>query len=1825
MIYVSEALHNAFVGDSRQLRARITIGERVFDNDNITSLSLDYGSMDGASFSIGATVASSLKLTFSELVEGLEELDEIKVEMGAVLPDDSVEYVPMGTFIINEEVTMDRNNDKTSLEAMDKMIMLGGVYVSELSGSAPIREIALEIANKVGVEVADTFDRLRADNIRVPEGYTYREAIGLTAQFEAGFATFNRNGKLEIKTLNDPEFRLTPENYISKGLVKNEVFFRLNGIRCQIGDGEEDVLQAGSASGNQVTIRNSSMTQTHLNRIFQELSTLNYYPFTLNWYGNPALEAGDWIEIEDLQGNRFKTPNLSYTLDFNGGLTAKSQAETTSNNEVVYQYRSPLQQQIEWLNARISASGGNHIYDDITQPTNPKEGDLWFKPNGPDTEIWLYTRQEDGSLDWEPRVTNEIFEELRNQIEQMQQDAEQDRINTEAAIDQVKQENLDAVAQAKQDWDIEFAAEIDLINSTLTNGIDQAITDAETYTNQQLNSFETEFNHKIDSVESLANSADQAVHSINQDILNAGFSTITDMNSHLESLTTSAQNRADQAWSNAQSAISNANSAQSTANSALSNAQQALDDYANLEIGGRNLLRNTSFNQGFEFWGGSANNHLVDDSPIPGVKAVELFDYNNLHQTLNGVDTQTYTFSFWVKIVDNPNNSPYQFRVISQGGTVASSDNITSTNGVWQKHTLTRSGLNFNEIRFRASGSVNHAGGIVRVSGFKVEHGTKASDWQPAPQDVQVQITDINGELQRKVSQTVFNDLNTSFEAIQSITYQNQHDIGLKASSQLVNSINQTVENHTAQINTNAYEIQQRATQQSVNNLTGRVTTAEASIITNATQIGLRATQSSVDTINSQINNIFAEFTIQSDRINSKVSMTEVNGALDVLDYENRNLIIRNDELPGAYVANDGIWGELWTRRMIHYIPVQPGERITLTKNSGFHDNSWRLSFYDSNKNYMDRYTHASDRNTFTVPNNVYYLRASYPADAQVKLERGTRATPWSLAPEDTKASIVHVESDLTQTAEEFRLAIIQVNTGLDGKASLQAFNTLDQTVGSTVSRIGDAEDRLNSVESTANGTQQIVSGVNGLVTQISAISSGFDVLAQRSVQNILNNPRFDNGMSGWTRGNEVVLENTSGAGHVFGVWTANGQRNGERRIWVNGDNISDPADLNRQGKSYNVKLKFSFGSGQNNRISFGQGNGRYFETVTGDGNNTVTRTFTFTATETTTFSLYFLDNGYYRIQEVVINETGGATQGQLSVLNDSINLRVEKDDISNQININTQGVRISGNKIHITGQTFIDSAIITSAMINNLNANKVVGTEAEFATIRSRVLITNAVQATHIQANNALIDKITATTAMVNHFFAKTAVINSVNAQTLTAITANITSIRTQILIANSVTSTHIQANNALIDKLFATTALINQLTSKQAFINNIQAISISADQITAGTINFAQIRGINIDASDITTGTLSGANMHLNLNEGVFTTTSQVSNQLAGIMTINYGRLESVSNVESGRFVTLSGDQLHFGDNDGYIELTPRYMDFRANSRTARMRFNGTNFVLDTNLGLYGNHINSVHWMRLANSNTHLQSHPSQNGGALIDSSQITIGLGDRDSFQSIAQFSNNISFLRNVFLGGNNLNGIGQLNLQNSTGSFSHSIGDIGGSVLMDGAAITIGIRSGSGLSFSRRAEFTGRIDFYRNLWMNGYTVGGDSDERLKKHIVDTDQDSLSIINQARFTNFEWNHPDYIKGVQFGLIAQETNESLVMYDSEKDVYGIDMNRLSLTTAHAVQQLDNNVIQLANYVDEQNENILYGLSKHEIRIRKLEDELKEANKKIEQLEGAA
>lgn len=453
MLIVSNEFFEACKDKEREAFARIIVNDKViYLKDKIKKIDYSMGALGGESFQIGSTQSATVKIVFSEIIEGLKELDEIKVEVGfkirgTGLPSninhvskvdrakvgrarlvsyvpDRYEFVPLGTFYISGRVDPDRNEKTTTVEARDGFIFLEDKYESELKYPTKLADIALEIANKSGSIIDPvSFNHLSNYTINKFEGYTYRQAIGLVGQFEGGFVCFDREGRLSIRKLADPNFKIEPNEYFLKGLVKSELLYQPRGITCKVvkqtdeSSNETVVLQSGSSNGAQISLENNAMTQILLDDVFQKIRYINFYPISLKWRGNPALEVGDWVTMTDREGNKFKSPVLNYAMSFDGGFSSTISADTKAYSANVSSFKGPLQQKLDDIDYRIDAAGKNNVYEGTEEPKNPKEGDIWFKKNGPDDEIWVYKQTSPGVFEWVMTTSTALEESIKEQIE----------------------------------------------------------------------------------------------------------------------------------------------------------------------------------------------------------------------------------------------------------------------------------------------------------------------------------------------------------------------------------------------------------------------------------------------------------------------------------------------------------------------------------------------------------------------------------------------------------------------------------------------------------------------------------------------------------------------------------------------------------------------------------------------------------------------------------------------------------------------------------------------------------------------------------------------------------------------------------------------------------------------------------------------------------------------------------------------------------------------------------------------------------------------------------------------------------------------------------------------------------------------------------------------------------------------------------------------------------------------------------------------------------------------------------------------------------------
>ena len=378
MLEVTSDYIKAIENHLRVFEANFDLNGKRYTKTKIASATYDSSIGNSNDFTIGGGYINSLEIEIKEIIEGLQEMMPATMTVAI-----AGKTVPLGKFFVTE-VKLDRNDKKTKIKLQDEFVRLSGAYDSQLTYPAYTRDILAEIVRLTGI-TTDTNIQLVNDQVaKKLEKTSYREALVYLAQLSGSFVRFNRNGKLDFIKLKTISRHITKDMYKPGGLERDEIPYRLKGIECKSAD--KVVYKSGLSTGNIMKLKNPWVTQEILDRIFNEYRDFNFYPYTLSWRGDMAMEAGDWVKVHWDENIYFNIPMLSYKLSFDGGLSAHSSGNAAGVAQGTYKYKGAMQRQIEYLDELITKQGS--MYLDTSSPTKPKNGDIWFKPNGGYVEMW---------------------------------------------------------------------------------------------------------------------------------------------------------------------------------------------------------------------------------------------------------------------------------------------------------------------------------------------------------------------------------------------------------------------------------------------------------------------------------------------------------------------------------------------------------------------------------------------------------------------------------------------------------------------------------------------------------------------------------------------------------------------------------------------------------------------------------------------------------------------------------------------------------------------------------------------------------------------------------------------------------------------------------------------------------------------------------------------------------------------------------------------------------------------------------------------------------------------------------------------------------------------------------------------------------------------------------------------------------------------------------------------------------------------------------------------------------------------------------------------
>ncbi|HHT7802976.1 TPA: phage tail spike protein [Streptococcus suis] len=881
-----------------------------------------------------------------------------------------------------------------------------------------------------------------------------------------------------------------------------------------------------------------------------------------------------------------------------------------------------------------------------------------------------------------------------------------------------------------------------------------------------------------------------------------------------------------------------------------------------------NLLLNSSFNENLNQWQGTGVTIVDGKARITGEFNKTKYIYQSIKSQIANDDvSQVYIASLSVKVTNFVGGSinPFLSLYIEGrkndstnswfGATYLTTNRLETINnqGFVQFTTTFKVNVPRNEIKYLSFYIYTRDfTGEVEFEKVSLRRGNIDLGWQPSPEDLRHEIgtyvrnaSENSAELSRQIqladgkavdaktyAQQTADVINTRLESLE--TYKNAE--GARVEQYLTASREETARQLTAErtaIATNyvaksTYDENVRGTTLKLNEIKKTADTAKQNLATyqNTVDRKLEELTSSTQTLDGKINTASAKVDTVAGQIRTEIS--EVEGKIPT-EIGGRNYFSRS-------LSNYNTDGTYAYRRL-------PKDTITISVSDNDVNQNTDWCYIGVSKNgYNASAGHywivrQGQLVTDKITINGFGFLSIYPKTQdtidklfnryKIKVETGTVATDWSPAPEDYDDELSSVKTTITQTAS----GVEQLSTSLtttDSKVTT-AEAKIRQLISDVSSKVSQTDHdtltgRMASAETAITQNAQEISKRLTSTQVDSAISAkGYQTKAD-----------VDSNITGRGYATTTVLENK----------------------------VRETAD------SFSRSITET-------RALIPSVEGLATVTALHAVNDTVdshTRTIGAVGTAGS-----ILDNVSKVTQTAagLVQEVSGSNglKTQVSQLAGSYAIQnlTNSGTVLNQLNLNKDGsVKIDGKLVQITGTTYIQDGVISSAKIGSLDAGKITTGTLDAARIKA-----NSIDGSKLVFDQAFFTGLTANEAYLEQLFAKDAFITQVQAVTLSAnkISGGILSATNDAMQMDLNTgSVNFFTDSPAIRRSVAN--LPNQFvkfaTATEANDNNFKVLSnglkttgqasvtsIGTNRANGEKVNDGAFTGINIYASGPATGT--------------------------------------------------------------------------------------------------------------------------------------------------------------------------------------------------------------------------------------------------------------------------------------------------------------------------------------------------------------------------------
>lgn len=384
MINVSTNFLTSVEATARHILLRAYIGDVLLTGDNLIDLTVTEAVSASDGISMGSAIASKLvmKIKMPDLPILLTG-NSVRPEMSCYGID---EWVSLGKFYITEAVSNDDFETTFTITAYDAFSKTESVYIPRINMPNTAAEVLTDIAEQCGFPISEVPEPLHdilisqeladlsaAGVLSFPNGanvengalvigefvstskdvnsYTCRQYIGYFAGLLGKNARFDRNGDLIFTWYSDSGYKIYRTHQYLGGCKRlTDQDYTVHSITSGSSGAE---IVAGSGVG--ISFENPFMTQSILDNILSNIGTITYTPMQVKWRGNPAIEAGDIIAVEDSTGNMCTAYVMEQTIRVSGGLYAEIKCYGSSESAIAFT-TSPTKIKLQQVYTKLQAA-----------------------------------------------------------------------------------------------------------------------------------------------------------------------------------------------------------------------------------------------------------------------------------------------------------------------------------------------------------------------------------------------------------------------------------------------------------------------------------------------------------------------------------------------------------------------------------------------------------------------------------------------------------------------------------------------------------------------------------------------------------------------------------------------------------------------------------------------------------------------------------------------------------------------------------------------------------------------------------------------------------------------------------------------------------------------------------------------------------------------------------------------------------------------------------------------------------------------------------------------------------------------------------------------------------------------------------------------------------------------------------------------------------------------------------------------------------------------------------------------------------------------------